>query len=311
LSQIVTRAFTTERFPMLGREEAEALLRNRGLSRRVARRVATQCGGWPRLLLTTAEVVTDHDGSVDAALTTVCEQHLPELLDESVYHWLRLRPEARRRDPAEYLEIQLAAGRTPKEFGLPHDFDDPDRAAPLVRRALRRTFMLVDTENLGMPFWLHDKQDPTAYAPHGVSFHVQERVGRWLHSLRTEYDVDGDDVTLIGVSPERIIDTVGPATSGDALWPPPEMRDKHGDSADDYLLIGRIGQIAGQHPLARFVLVTGDMDAPAAHSRLGTLDQITIAAPWKVSQKLRRYFTDTGRLVEDGLGEHPLNRARA
>lgn len=303
LSQVVTRSFTTERFPMLSRAEAEALLRERGLPKRKARTVATACGGWLRLLLTAAEVVADHDGPVEAALTEVCEKYLPSLLEESVYHWLRRRPEVRR-EPAEYLEIQLADGRPPSQFGLPHDFDDRARAAPLIRRALGRTFMFVDTENIGMPFWTHARKDPGAYAPGGVRRDVQERVGSWLRALRTEYDVDADDVSLIGVSPERIVDTVGPATPGHPFWPPPEMRIKHGDSADDYLLIGLIGKIAGRHPLARFVLVTGDMDAPGAHSRLGTLDQITVAAPWTVSKRLRPYFEGTGRLVENGLGPH-------
>ena len=65
-----------------------------------------------------------------------------------------------------------------------------------------------------------------------------------------------------------------------------------------------IAQCAARNPMAWFLLVTGDMDAPMVLGQLGTLDRVSVAAPWTVSRRLRAYFADreVGRLTENGLG---------
>jgi hypothetical protein len=306
LSQLVTRSFIAERFPLLDREESEGVLVAAGLSRRDARKVASACGGWLRLLLKAAEVARGHEGTVAGAITEVCEEHVPGLLKDAVYDWLAKRPEVSR-DPREYLETQLAEGRAPARFGLPHRFDDPARVAPVIQRALRRTFLVVDTENIYVPFSQHAEREPSAYAPDGVVRHVQKLVGRWLGELCARHEIDDDDVYFIGVRPERIDNTVGPATAGHRRPVSDLLLDKQRRTGeldkghtDDSLLTGLVGERAGRYPLAEIVLVTGDMDAPMLLEPLR--ERIWVAAPWTVSRKLREVFAGTGRLSENGLG---------
>jgi hypothetical protein len=306
LSQLVTRSFAAERFPLLDREESEGVLVAEGLSRRDARKVASACGGWLRLLLKAAKVAREHEGTVAGALTEVCDEHVPGLLKDAVYDWLAKRP-AVRRDPGEYLETQLAEGRAPVGFGLPHRFDDPARVAPLIQRSLRRTFLVVDTENIYMPFKKHEERESSAYAPDGMARHVQRLVGRWLKELCARHEIDDDDVYFVGVRPERIDDTVGAATAGHRRPVSDLLLDKQRRTGeldkghtDDSLLTGLVGERAGRYPLSEIVLVSGDMDAPMLLEPLR--DRIWVAAPWTVSPKLRRVFADTGRLSENGLG---------
>ena len=311
LSQVVTRSFDTLRFPMLDRDEARAVLADEGLGRRPARVVADECGGWLGLLQEAAAVVRDHDGSPAQALADVRDLRLPGLLHDSVYKWLALRHEVGDRPPPEYLEQHLAAGRPATHFGLPLDFDDPGRAAPLIRRSLRRTFLVVDTENLYMPFKKHHDVDPAAYAPAGFVRHLQPHVETWMRGLCAEHDVAPVDVWFVGRTEERIRDTVGPRTPGTPVFLTEEMVRKarrNGEDvlghSDDTLMTSLIAQCAARHPMAWFVLVTGDMDAPMVLGQLGTLERVSVAAPWTVSPRLRAYFADrlAGRLTENGLG---------
>jgi hypothetical protein len=314
LSQTITRTFNTERFPMLTRVEAEALLLDEGLSAAEARTVATACGGWPQLLLDAAEAVRGHGGSLTDALDRVRDVRVPDLLNTGVYKWLRHRPEVKnhRRDPAEFLETRLAAGDSPDMFGLPHDYARPQRVAPLIRRSLHRRFLVVDTENLYVPFSKDDRAHPGAYDPDGFVWHLQEQVVPWLHALREQHDVDAADVYFIGRTPERIDRAVGDPSvmPGHRQWLTDAVRQKErkerrheADHSDDTLIAGRIGKLSGQHPLANVVLVSSDMDVPMVLAEFA--DKIWIAAPWPVSRALRAMFAGTGRFTEAALGERP------
>ncbi|WP_327000254.1 hypothetical protein OHA72_34635 [Dactylosporangium sp. NBC_01737] len=239
------------------------------------------------------------------------ERRLPVLLEASLLPWLTARPEVRARggDPLDYLAQELARGREPAAFGLPHDFGDPSRPAPLIRQMLTRTVLVVDTENLRIPFQRHAEVHPGRY-PRGVDAFLQQHMAAWLGRLRGDYDVADDDVWLIGRSRERIDATVGAATAGQRFFLSKELRDKAkrtGDSSDDNLMTAKVVKQAADNPLARFVLASSDADAPLILHLVGALQRVTVCTPWRASPKLSQHLPGSGRLRENTF---PVPRPR-
>ncbi|MER6617536.1 hypothetical protein [Streptomyces xantholiticus] len=303
LSKLVTRSLTQDRFPMLDQAESTALLTDLGVSADEADEAARACGGWPWLLEKAAAAVHEHGGWTSKAVEEVRERQLPGLLDAGLMPCLAARPEVRVRQvqPIDYLRQELARGRTPEAFGLPSAFDDPQRPAPLVHQLLNRAFLVVDTENLRMPFQRHAEVHPDHY-PDGLDSFLQPHVQAWLRELCEKHDVSEEDVWLVGRSQHRIDATIGARTSGERLYLPQELRNKArrtGDGSDDALMTAQVARRAERNPLARFVLASGDADAPLILELVGALDQVTVCTPWQASGKLR------GRLPEaDRLREH-------
>lgn len=311
LSALVTRSLGAERFPPLDRADSGRLLAAAGVPPADVPAVAAACGGWPWLLSEAAAAVRGHGGWTDAAAAEVREQRLPVLLEASLLSWLAARPEVRVRggDPLDYLAQELARGREPAAFGLPHDLDDPARPAPLIRQMLTRTVLVVDTENLRVPFQRHAEVEPGRY-PHGVDAFLQRHVSAWLLRLRGDYDVADDDVWLIGRSRERIDATVGDGTAGQRFFLSKELRDKArrtGDSSDDNLMTAKVVKRATDNPLARFVLASGDADAPLILHLVGALRQVTVCTPWRASTKLSQHLPGRDRLRENTF---PVPRPR-
>ncbi|POM23873.1 hypothetical protein BTM25_24990 [Actinomadura rubteroloni] len=307
LSRLVTRSFTAERFPLLGRAESEALLRGAGLPDADARAAADACGGWPWLLTEAAAAARAHGGWTSDAAQDVRERRLPVLLDAALLPCLAVRPEVRMLGgaPLDYLVQELDRLREPAAFGLPHAFDDPGRPAPLVRDLLTRRFLVVDTENLRMPFQRHAEVAPDRYAG-DVDAYLQPRVGAWLRRLCAAHRVAADDVWLVGRSQERIDRTVGAATPGRRLYPPAPLRRKARsgkNGSDDNLMTAEVAREAQRNPLARFVLATGDADAPFILDVVGALDQVTVCTPWEASGALRRRLAGGDRLIEHTFRE--------
>jgi hypothetical protein len=319
LSKLITRLFVTEPFPSLDKDDAVRVVVAEGVPAASAGEVADACGGWMWLLCEAAAAAKAHGGWTAAAAEHVRAKRLPALLAEGVVKWLAVRPEVLG-EPLDYLARELAAGRPPVELGVPSAFDDAARVAPLIRHLLTRTFLVVDTENVRIPFQRHAEVEPGGYAG-GVDPFLQRWVSAWLSALRDRHGIDPDDVWLIGRSPERIDSTVGPATPGRRIGLSKPLRDKakRGDGSDDNVLTAKITQEAARNPMSSFVLATGDADAPFVLDLLGLLDQVVVCAPWRASDKLRQRMSDPGRLRENTfprrrpreVTEHELRAARA
>lgn len=301
ISLTVTRCFHNVLFPMLDQVEAEAVLRSRGLSRRDAERVAVACGGWLGLLQDAADVVREHPGSVVEALGKVCDERVPGLLHASVYEWLAKRGTGR--IPAEYLETRLAEGDTPAEFALPHEFGEPTRLAPLLRRSLHRTFMFVDTEQLWYTCQRKMRRDPGAFTGEPFEVHLRRSGRHWVQDLCERYDVDGQDVFLIGKQQWRIDATVGSPTPWHSYPVPEELQAKQRrdgtfakNHTDDTLLMKLVSGHASRHPMAELILVTGDMDTPMLLKEY--LGRLRVESPGHVSAALSDLFAGTRRLAE-------------
>ncbi|THA29832.1 ATP-binding protein [Streptomyces sp. A1547] len=302
LSKLVTRSLTQDRFPMLDHAESTALLIQLGVPAAEAGEAARACGGWPWLLEKAAAAVRHHGRWTPEAVEEVQERQLPGLLDAGLLPCLAARPEVRVRQtqPIDYLRQELARGRAPEAFGLPSSFDDPQRPAPLVHGLLNRAFLVVDTENLRMPFQRHAEVHPDRY-PDGLEAFLQPHVQAWLRELREKHNVSERDVWLVGRSHYRIDATVGAQTSGERLHLPVELREKArrtGDGSDDALMTAQVARRAERNPLARFVLASGDADAPLILELVGALDQVTVCTPWQASGKLRRRLPEAERLLE-------------
>lgn len=302
LSGLVTRSFAVERFPLLDRAASEELLAGEGLSRRNARRVAAACGGWPWLLRRAAAAAMEHGNWTPAAAAHVREVVLPELLHECLFRHLVARPEVLCA-PIDYLARELRDGRVPSDFGLPPAFDDPARVAPLVRQLLQRSFLVVDTENIRMPFQRHCEAEPGAY-PGGVERFLRDEIGSWLRQLGVEQGIAGDDVWFVGRSSDRIDGTVGPQTLGQREFLPDGLRHKvrrrgESDNTDDTVLTSLVVQLVERHPLARVHVVTGDSDAPLIIDQRAGTDRVVVHTPWRAARSVREILGGTGRLVEN------------
>ncbi|MEU7428292.1 hypothetical protein [Streptomyces sp. NPDC040750] len=302
LSKLVTRSLTQDRFPMLDHAESAALLTHLGVPAGEATEVARACGGWPWLLEKAAAAVHEHGGWTSEALDEVRERQLPGLLDARLMPCLAARPEVRvrRTQPIDYLRQELARGRAPEAFGLPCSYDDPQQPAPLVQQLLNRAFLVVDTENLRMPFQRHAEVHPERY-PDGLDAYLQPHVQAWLQELCERHRVAEEDVWLVGRSQHRIDATVGARTHGERLFLPKELREKArrtGDGSDDALMTAQVARRAERNPLARFVLASGDADAPLILELVGALHQVTVCTPWQASGTLRQRLPQADRLRE-------------
>lgn len=309
LSKLITRLFVTHPFPFLDQSDSERLLAAEGVPPALTAAVARACGGWVWLLREAAAAVREHGGWSGTAIEYVRDRRLPALLDESVLKWLAERPEVRGA-PLDYLARELAAGRPPAEFGVPHVFGDPARPAPLIQQRLTRTFLVVDTENVRMPFQRLAEVEPDRY-PGGVDAFLQVQVGTWLRRMSREHDVAPEDVWIVGRSQERINATVDSEIASKArhfyLSKPLADKAKRGDSSDDNLLTAQITKRAARNPMARFVLASGDADAPFVLDLIGLLDQVIVYTPWQGSTKLRHHLAGTDRLRENTF---PVRRPR-
>lgn len=295
LSKLITRLFVTEPFPALDRTDAVQVLAGDGVPPAAAGEVADACGGWLWLLREAAAAVRAHGDWSPAAVEHVRDRRLPALLDESVLKWLAVRPDVLG-DPRNHLAQHLAAGRSPADVGVPHAFGDPERAAPLIRQYLTRTFLVVDTENVSAPFLRHAVVEPDAYADGDLQGWFSE----WLRRLRGHYDITAEDVWLVGRSPARIDNIVGPQTPGKrvALSKPLKDKARGRDGSDDSLLTASVTQQAARNPLASFVIAAEDADSPLVLELVGILDQVIVCAPWRVSKSLRERISDPARLRE-------------
>ncbi|WP_018686914.1 ATP-binding protein [Actinokineospora enzanensis] len=298
LSKLITRLFVTEPFPALDKEDGERLLVAEGVPAASAGEVADACGGWLWLLLEAADAVRDHGAWTAGAVEQVRDRRLPALLDASVVKWLVERPQVVG-PPMDYLAQELAAGRLPAELGVPHAFDDPRRAAPLIRQLLTKTFLVVDTENIWAPFHRHAEVEPERY-PDGVEKSVGAWVGEWVRRLCKYHDVAVEDVWLIGRSPGKIDAIVGPDTPGErfGLSKPLKDKAKGRDGSDDNLLTAKVTQQAVRNPFASFVLATEDGDSSHVLEIIGLLDQVVVCTPWRSSKRLRELMADPARLRE-------------
>lgn len=310
LSKLVTRSFASERFPMLDPQDSEAVLVDAGLTAEDAAAASRDCGGWLWLLEEAAAAAHRHGGWTQEAQVEVREHRLPGLLDASLLRVLADRPEVRLqgRQPLDYLAQELARGRAPAAFALPCDRRDPARPAPLVDQLLNRAFLIVDTENLRMPFQRLSQVEPQRY-PEGVDAFLQTHLGAWLGRLQARHGVQAEDTWLVGRSAERIDATVGAGLPGRRLSLPDGLRRKarKSDHTDDLILVGAMTQHAERYPLARFVLVSADADAPLVLEQLGLLDGVSVCTPWKAPERLRRRIPDPERLIENDL---PVARPR-
>lgn len=312
LSKLVTRSFAAERFPMLGLPEAVDLLVGAGVPVADAGMVAEACGGWPWLLLEAAAATVAHGGWTPDVAREVCDGRLPGLMEASLVPCLQARPEVRLRGvrPLDYVAQELARGRAPEAFGLPAAFSDPATVAPLIGRLLTRTFLVVDTENVRMPFQRLAEVEPARY-PDGVEAYLQRHVGAWVARLQADFAVADEDVWLVGRSAERIDATVGAGSPGERLFLSDELREKAartgGDGSDDNLMTAQVARRAERNPMARFVLASGDADAPLILELVGALDQVVVCTPWRASGKLRDRLPRGDRLREHTF---PVSRPR-
>lgn len=308
LSNLITRLFRSERFPFLSRAGSEQVLTGSGVPAGIAGEIAAACGGW-LWLLTEAAGLFNEAGRWDAETRTrLREQRLPPLLEESLFKHLDARPEVRAsgRAPLVYLGAELKAGRAPAAFGLPHLFDDEKILPPLIGELLNRTFLLVDTESLRMPYQRHAKVSPHSY-PDGLEPFLQATLGPWLTGLIRDHGVRDDDATLIGRNAARIDATVGAALPGRRVALPRGLQDKSrgaGDSSDDQLLIASLIQQAERFPLAQFIVVSADADAPLIFSRVDIARRLMVITPWKASARL------DGVVPGENIIEHSLRAPR-
>lgn len=311
LSKLVTRSFAAERFPMLDLPEAVALLVGAGVSAAEAPVVAESCGGWPWLLQEAAAVAA-HGGWTPEAVHEVCHRRLPVLLEASLVPCLLDRPEVRLPGirPLDYVAQELARGRAPEAFGLPASFSDSTIVAPLIGRLLTRAFLVVDTENVRMPFQRLAEVEPARY-PDGVDQHLQRHVGAWVARLQADFGVADDDVWFVGRSAGRIDATVGAQRPGERLFLSDALREKAartgGDASDDNLMTAQVARRAERNPMARFVLASGDADAPLILELVGALGQVIVCTPWRASNNLRDRLPKGDRLREHTF---PTSRPR-
>ena len=319
LSGLITRSFTVESFPYLDLDESKAVLALRGVGKKAADKIAPACGGWLWLLERAAAAVTRYGAWNQKAHQHVRDVGVPEAL-ESVLTSIEQRPEVQRRVPAiDYLARELADGVLPGEFGLPHDYEDPAQAAPLVRQSLTRTYMAVDTENLRVPF-KHDydrRPDAPQYAD-GLDAFMQRNAGHWLQWIADKHGIADYDILLVGRSTQTILATVGPGVRGKYHFLPEELREKgkkkESDHTDDTLLTALVAQLEARNRLASFVLVTGDMDSPLILEQLDALRHVTVYTPWSSSSAVRVRLQDEGRLRENTFpvpDPHPRRGPRA
>jgi hypothetical protein len=305
LSGLVTRSFAVERFPALVRTDAENILRDRGVAEEYVDAMARDCGGWLWLLEEAAAAAAAADGSWDAAVVDDFRfRRLPALIDEAVLRRVAERHEVRvqNREPMDYLIRELTRRRSPADFGLPTKWGDDSSLPGLLSGLLRRTFLVVDVENLRLPFTRRARAVPAEF-PDGVNNYMQEHVGGWIARLAAEFDVADEDVWLVGKNLRRINTTVGDATVGQRFFVEAlaEKEVVSGGSSDDLLAATKIVKQAEQHPFAQFVLVSEDGDLPAVLALLGTSRQVTVCTPWRASKVTRRSL-DGWQIREHGLG---------
>ena len=315
LSMLITRSFQAHRFPLLGRGGARAVLAGEGVPGHLVDAVATDCGGWLWLLLEAAQVAVRVQRWSDRERIEISDQRIPVMLHASLLRYLADRPPVQMfgRDPMTYLMQELARHRDPRAFGLPTDFDDESKLAPLFDRLFRRTFLVVDTENVRIPFQHHAEVYPELY-PEGIDAFLRHHVGQWLERLQDETGTAPADTWLIGRSTGRIDATVGSQTPGMRLFLPARnlekknreerKRPRESDSTDDALLTGLLSQHVERHPLARFILVSGDADAPLLLDCLGAIEPVTVYTPWRAGDSLKRLLP-ADRIREDSF---PLPR---
>ena len=303
LSKLVTRSFLVEHFPNLTVADSERYLISEGVREEDAAAVAPLAGGWLWLLSELAKARAS-DGTLNtSAIEFVRDSRLPGLLDEAVLRVVAQRHEVRlsASEPLDYAVREITGGRLPRTFGLPSNYDDETLLAPLVASLLDRTFLVVDTENLRLPFQRHGEVVPSAY-PDGHDAFMQRHLGEWLRRLQRSFRVADEDVVLVGRGVHRIDTTVGATMPGKREFVSAlTQKDKQkGGNSDDLIAAATIARFAEQHPLAKIVLVSEDGDLPAVMHRAGISNQLIVCTPWQAPNNTRQ-SVDAQRLVEHGL----------
>lgn len=313
LSGIITRLFHQSHVPFLDREEAVQVCLDLGVERADAESIAAESGGWLWLLQACCAAAVDAGGwfAVD-----VGSRHriVTDAIAGAVLPVLMRRPAAAEKglDGFAYLADQLTRG-APQDVGVPAAFAADGvrrtaRPAPLVAAVLVRRVMLVDVENIRMPFHLAERDairrgGLTPYPPGAHEF-LKRRFAEWIPTLRDRFRVEPDDVWFCGQSTRLINRTIGDIP-GQRIPVPRAV--EHKEHLDDMRLGMTAVDVRRLHPSAHVLVVAEDGDTPLMLAELGILDrQVTVVTPWAAPERTRR-------LVEEGgatLDEHSFPAAR-